>query len=279
MRILFFGSSCHVFEVHFANMMLPQSMKRASVCFKSFSQFGIFIVEQNRITFPGGKIEAGETYVSAAVRQVTEKLGGWPSTIAPTLDTAVSVDCGITRYFVVSLDDFDFRTCFKLIDEYFYRRHGRQMSEISMLLWMHPDQAVDDARLHPEVHDLLAILADQAASMPLHTRVVEPARSVFSRYRSIIADQASSRSLHSQAVEPASTVLSRKRRRTPQCNGCDRNIVTLWRCDECDAQFCTTCIFWCTSCPWYSICFHCMRGNTLLVEVKRGKVWACRKCQ
>jgi hypothetical protein len=120
----------------------------------------------------------------AAVREVQEELGGWPSMVAQSLRTAVIIDCGSTRYFVVTLDDLQFRECWNFIGMHFFRRARLETSKIPVVRCLRIDEAVavqGHAGLHPEVYALLGIMADQASSIPLPTSAVQPVRSVILR--------------------------------------------------------------------------------------------------
>jgi hypothetical protein len=84
-------------------------------------------------------------------------------------------------------------------------------------------------------------------------------------------------------LQPVVDSFSRSRSRGARCNVCEKADGKLSVCNECSDHGCKRCSFWCTLCSRkgrkYFICGRCHDSNTFLIEVQRGKVWACRWCR
>ena len=136
---------------------------RAAVLFKSASQSAIFTVERGVLNLPGGRLHDHETYVAAAVRVVKEELGGWPSQVTQNLERHPAVNCGITKYYVMTLNEEVFKSTFSYFWSVIEGRAQKERHKITALKVASIDKVCGDKRneVSREVEELFEVMGDR----------------------------------------------------------------------------------------------------------------------
>ena len=231
------------------------------------------------------------------MRETIEELGGWPSAVSKKLDNEPSFDCGVTRYFIVVLQDDVFKQTWNFLIEKFDQRTYREKTKITEIKIkdIASLESQDEMPLRREVADLFVMMREARL---LDGRVCAWLESNNKIGLKTGAQAGASTGESWTATSTATTIATDFNNKTTveevprpvyvrhvsrkyACRYCAYEFVQLRSCWECSSWNCQKCSFWCTTCPKgyrkYTVCRECYEGGAFLLQ--RGKIWRCRSCQ
>ena len=296
-------------KVHLCIML--SDVRRSAVFFKSLNHSGIFTVEKCQLNLPGGGREANETYEEAAVREVKEELGGWPSNVSADLSNVFHWDVGVTRYFVINVPECSWQSCFHNLTELFGNRSKKETRKITELQ-MHNIGVVCAGNIsYPARSEILRFFAQLRACGELSGTVCASVDGLSVEQENVSSlvqffdggalcdapagDAAASSVAVAATVDEVAvledespvgthaTYMSRNNGYNGyfHCQLCNTQRKHLRKCWECASWTCSKCSFWCTHCPKnyqkYNVCETCYDTKLYLWRTSET-IWCCHSC-
>ena len=293
---------------------MTTAVRRVAVLFKSVCHSAIFVIEDERLTLPGGEVIENGTYEAAALREVKEGIGVWPSSVSDDITEVVHVDVGDSRYYLLNVD---LRACFSQLSPAYSNKRSRGEGKYASLEIHHIGVVCAGTApyaAHPHLFPLFIALREQQLLSGAACDVVDEVAEQLATLRCSVSEVAApapaledAAAASSQSATPAVPAApaparvaaagsgrdvrqaparagrqpTRRREDYFHCRLCNTPLKQLRLCWECNTWACSKCSFWCTLCPKgidkYNICEECHSTGWYLWK-KQGKVWSCWNC-